>query len=241
MERNEFIKTTLEVFEANGYGDVIDADRASKLYELYCYLVEVNKITNLTAITDAKDVILKHFLDCATVCKFLPDDARVLDVGCGAGFPSLPIAILRQDVSVVSLDSTNKKIEFGKNAVRKLGIGNLEACCGRAEEFVDGNRESFDVCTSRAVARLNVLIEICAPYVKVDGSFVAMKSNKWQEELDEVIKSSKMLGFGERAVEEIKLSAFDCEIDRAIVSFKKIAKTNEKYPRKYAQILKKPL
>ena len=241
MERNEFIKTTLEVFAANGYSDVIDDERASRLYELYEHLVEVNKITNLTAITDAKDVILKHFLDCATVCALLPENARVLDVGCGAGFPSLPIAILRQDVSVVSLDSTNKKIEFVKSAVSKLGLNNIEAFCGRAEEFIEGKRESFDVCTSRAVARLNVLIEICAPYVKVGGSFVAMKSNKWQEELDEVIKSSKMLGFGEHAVGEIKLSAFDGEIDRAIVSFKKIAKTNEKYPRKYAQILKKPL
>ena len=241
MERNEFIKTMIDSFEKNGYGDIINENSASKLFDLYEYLIEVNKVTNLTAITDAKEVILKHFLDCATICRYLPENARMLDVGCGAGFPSLPVAILREDIEVVSLDSTNKKIEFVRSAAEKVGITNLTAVCGRAEEYIEGNRESFDVCTSRAVARLNVLIEICAPYVKVGGIFVAMKSNKWHEELEEVVKSSKMLGFNKYTANEIKLSDFDSDIERAIIVFDKITETNIKYPRKYAQILKKPL
>ena len=241
MERIEFIALLREGFRKNLVGDLLDERKEELLYDLYAELVEANKITNLTAITEPKAVILKHFVDCATICNHIESGARVIDVGCGAGFPSLPLAILRDDVSVLSLDSTGKKIDFIKRTAGRLGLGNVEAVCARAEEFVVDNRESFDVCTSRAVARLNVLSEICIPLVKSGGLFLAMKSNKGDEEYVEASRGIKTLGCSFVGKMDYELSFEGEIISREIYTFKKTAKTPPQYPRKYSQILKKPL
>ena len=241
MEKTEFIKKTLEAFRSNGLGSVIDQGKAEKLYEFTEILIETNKSFNLTAITDENDVILKHFVDCATVVKYIPTNANLLDVGCGAGFPSMPIAILRGDVTVHSLDSTGKKIDFINATAEKMGLGNISAFCARAEDYVKTNREKYDIVTSRAVARLNILDEICLPLVKVGGDFIAMKSNKGYEELSEASKGIETLGGQLKSHLEIELEYADNKINREIIIFSKVKSTPKQYPRNYSQISKKPL
>ena len=241
MEMNDFIVKLRGGFKENSVDELLDEKKEILLFELYCELVNTNKITNLTAITEPDAVILKHFVDCATVCEHIVHGSKVIDVGCGAGFPSLPLAILREDVSVLSLDSTGKKIDFVKSTAKKLDISNIDAVCGRAEDFVADNREGFDVCVSRAVARLNVLSEICIPLVKVGGLFVAMKSNKGEEEYRESSAGIKKLGCLFAKMQNYNLSFAGEEIAREIYVFAKNSKTPDQYPRKYSQILKKPL
>ena len=241
MDRNNYIEYITEAFECNGLGHLIDSNKASKIYDLYVTLIETNKITNLTAITEEKDAILKHFIDSATVCDHIPSDATVLDVGCGAGFPSLPLAILRPDVKVTSIDSTGKKINFVNATAEQLGLTNIKATCTRAEDFAKNNRESFDICTSRAVARLNVLAELCIPFVRLDGAFVAMKSDKGSEEHTEADKGISTLGCLFEGKQELTLSLENTTILREIYVYRKKKETPKIYPRNYSQITKKPL
>ncbi len=241
MDRNSYIIYIIDAFEINDIGHLIDVDKAEKLYELSNLLVETNKVTNLTAITDEKDIILKHFLDSATVCDCFLDGWRVLDVGCGAGFPSLPLAILRPDLKITSIDSTGKKINFVNRAAEFLGLTNIEAICIRAEDFAKTDREKFDACTSRAVARLNVLAELCVPFVKVGGLFVAMKSDKGPKEYDEAKNGILTLGCKLDSKKMLTLAAQNSTITREIYCFEKTSRTPLQYPRNYSQITKKPL
>ena len=242
MTKQEYISYITEAFAYNGLSNMIDQEKAEKFYELHCFLVDYNKITNLTAITEEKEVILKHFIDCASITEHIKEGASIIDIGCGAGFPSLPIAIVRPDVSVTSLDSTGKKIEFVNKAIKKLGLSKSSAVCARAEEYVQDHREEYDVCVSRAVARLNVLSELCLPLVKVGGTFLAMKSNKGSEELSEATKCISTLGAKHT---DTFVSTYSLEsllpIERELQIFEKQSATPKQYPRKYSQILKKPL
>ena len=239
--KNNFVKELLSAFEQNGMSEMLNDSSAEKLYLLYNSLVETNKITNLTAVTDQNGVILKHFLDSASISEYIPANSSVIDVGCGAGFPSLPIAIIREDVGVTSLDSTGKKINFVEGFANGAKLNNVNPTCARAEDFVLGNREKFDVCTSRAVARLNVLAELCIPFIKVGGLFVAMKSNKGNEEYAEAKAGIEKLGAKLLASKKIVLNYSGEEIEREIYVFEKVKQTPKEFPRKYAQILKRPL
>ena len=241
MDRNNYIEYIIKAFNQNNLGHLIDEEKAGKIYELYITLVETNKITNLTAITEEKDAILKHFIDSATVCDHIPTGATALDVGCGAGFPSLPLAILRPDVQVTSIDSTGKKINFVNSAAAGLGLTNIKAICTRAEDFAKANRESFDICTSRAVARLNILAELCIPFIKIGGRFIAMKSDKGGEEHTEAIKGITTLGCKFVDKQELSLSVEESNISRENYIYSKEKNTPIIYPRNYSQITKKPL
>ena len=241
MERQCFIKLLCKTFEENEMEDLLDDNSAELLYRFAGLLVETNEHTNLTAITDEKGIILKHFADSAAISRYIPQGASVLDVGCGAGFPSVPLAIIRRDLAVTSLDSTGKKIDFVLSAKGKLGIDNLNAVCARAEGYVEQNRETYDVCTSRAVARLNILSELCVPFVKVGGLFVAMKSDKGAEEAAEAEEGIKKLGAISTETRAYRLICEEMAIDREIRIYNKISSTPRQYPRKYSQILKKPL
>lgn len=237
----EYYNILNKAFENNGLSELLSEDKVEKLYRLSHLLIETNKVVNLTAITDIKGIILKHFLDCATICVHIPQNATVIDIGCGAGFPTLPLAILREDLRITALDSTGKKISFVKAACKELYLTNVTPICARAEEFVTNNREKFDVCTSRAVARLNVLSELCLPFVKVGGSFLAMKAGKGIEEHTEATKGIEILGGICANSYSHKLSFDGEEIEREIYAYSKSKRTPPQYPRKYAQILKKPL
>ncbi len=242
MKRQEFIDLLNKTFRDNGLSDFLNEEKTDKMYRLYAFLIETNKITNLTAITEPADVILKHFADSATVVKHIPEHAAVLDVGCGAGFPSLPIAILRPDVTAVGLDSTGKKVNFVNEAAAKLSLSNLSAVCARAEDYIATHREFFDICTSRAVARLNVLAELCLPFVRVGGLFLPMKAaNKGNEEFTEAETGIQKLGGMAITLDRVRLTCENAFIEREIYCIKKTSKSPDRYPRKYAQILKKPL
>ncbi len=238
---NTFNEKLVEAFEMNGLGELLNPEAAAKLEKLAKLLVDTNKITNLTAITDDDGIILKHFVDCASVVPLIPKGAKVIDVGCGGGFPSLPIGILRDDISVKSLDSTGKKIDFVKCAIGELDLTKSSAVCARAEEFAADENENFDCCVSRAVARLNVLSELCLPLVRVGGLFVAMKADKGQDELDESRLGIAKLGGVVENVVKCRLAYNNDEISRELIVIKKIKETPKEYPRKYSQILKKPL
>ncbi len=241
MEYNIFSQKILDAFKENSLDHLLTDESLSKLCEFADLLVETNKKFNLTAIKDENGIILKHFVDCASISKYIPAKASLIDVGCGAGFPSLPIAILRKDVKVAAIDSTQKKIDFIKLASSKLDIKNIDPKCARAEDLIKEMRESFDIVTSRAVARLNILSELCVPFLKIGGNFIAMKSSKGEEEYIESKKGIGILGASLQKTENVSFSYIDDTIDRQIFIFKKEKATPHEYPRNYSQISKKPL
>ncbi len=241
MEKNKFITDLKNAFDSNGYGELLDEKRAERLFRLADLLTETNKSFNLTAITEPNEIILKHFVDCATAVKYIPYGAKIIDVGCGAGFPSLPIAVLRDDVIVTALDSTEKKTVFISNAAKYIEIENIKSVAGRAEDVVKSHREEYDVAISRAVARLNILGELCIPFVKLGGRFIAMKSSKADEEHSEAIAGINKLGCVYESGETTVLSFDGQSIERENLVYKKSAHTPNEYPRNYGRIIKKPL
>ncbi len=218
----------------------INADMLNK-YELYFNkLIEVNEYMNLTAITEKNEVYIKHFYDSLTLNLAISNlkDISLCDVGAGAGFPSVPLVIARDDIKVTIIDSLNKRINFLNDLISYININNVEALHYRAEDFANIKRESFDVVTARAVARLNMLSELCMPLVKVGGLFVAMKA-ELDAELEEAKSAIKTLG-GE-IVDIINLELPDNMGKRSIVIIKKVKPTDKKYPRAFAKIKERPL
>ena len=213
-------------------------DRFEKLAEL---LVEQNKTMNLTAITDPDGIAVKHFADSISVLSAVEfkSGAKVLDVGTGAGFPGIPLLIMKPDIDLTMLDSTAKKLKYVANTVDSLGL-NANVLHSRAEEAAQKPeyRESFDVVCSRAVAALNILCEYCLPFVKKDGIFAAMKGAKAQEEIEAANNAIKTLG-GE--IIDKKSFTLSDGAERTIIIIKKISHNLPKYPRPSAQIAKKPL
>lgn len=204
-------------------------------------LVEWNKKMNLTAITEPREIAVKHFLDSLlTLDVFeIPHGAAVIDVGTGAGFPGVPIKIVRPDVDLTLLDSLNKRIKFLEALKDDLNFY-VNLVHSRAEEAAqkENLRECFDVAVSRAVAPLNVLLEYCMPFVKVGGVFVALKGKNARYELDLAQNAIKVLNAKIFTQKSFNLVT---ENDRNIIVFKKIAKNLEIYPRNSAKIKKKPL
>lgn len=230
------IKPLCEVFAP------IDECKAKQL-ELYGnLLVEWNEKMNLTAITEPKEVVFKHFLDCLFFfkCIDVPRNASIIDVGTGAGFPGIVLKIARPDIKLTLLDSLNKRITFLNEVIEKLGLDAVEAVHLRAEDGAKKTeyRENFDVATARAVAPLNVLSEYCLPYVKKGGIFVSLKGPQAEKEISSAHKAISLLG-GEKPL------LFTEEIEqlgkRSIIKIKKISQTPPKYPRNSAKISKQPL
>lgn len=217
------------------------AENTQKFADLTARMLEVNKQMNLTAITDPRAVILLHFADSLTVAGFLPQNARVIDVGCGAGFPCLPLAITRPDLKLHALDSTEKRIRYVRETAELLGLS-LEATAARAEDAAKGKmREAFDIATGRAVAALPLLAELCLPFVRVGGSFLAMKGPRGEEELREAASAIKRLGGEVKALYPITLHDGEREEHRTIIEIKKVRPTPSEFPRPWAKMLKKPL
>ncbi|MCI9304247.1 MULTISPECIES: 16S rRNA (guanine(527)-N(7))-methyltransferase RsmG [Clostridia] len=206
-------------------------------------LQEWNEKINLTAITEDEEVIKKHFIDCIKSFKSEPirKAKAIIDVGTGAGFPGLPIAIMNQNVKVTLLDSLNKRINFLNLVVKELGLKNVTTIHSRAEDGARKPelREKFDVATSRAVANMAVLSEFCMPYVKKGGYFVALKGPAIDEELENGKKAIKILG-GELK-EIIEISIEETDLKHNIVEIKKINMCPKAYPRKAGTVNKKPL
>ena len=194
---------------------------------------------NLTAITEPNEVILKHFIDSLTIANLIEKDQKVIDVGTGAGFPGIPLSIVKEE-NITLLDSLNKRIIFLEEVINKLELKNIKAIHARVEEFAKNKkeRESYDIATSRAVASLNVLLEYLLPLVKLNGICICMKGSN-TEEIEEAKNALKILGGEIEKIERITLPESD--ITRNIVIVKKVRETLLKYPRKPGIPSKEPI
>lgn len=190
------------------------------------YLLEVNAHTNLTTITDIDEIKIKHIEDSLSVLDLIKENDKVLDIGSGAGFPGIPLAIEKK-IDLTLIDSVNKKVKFVNQAIEKINLQNARAIHARAEDFAKDNREKFDVVVSRAVANMTTLSELCLPFVKVGGIFIALKGPKADEELEEAKNAIKILGGKVIDIERFDLSGNE----RANIVVKKIHPTKHKYPR----------
>ena len=217
--------------------DPAAADKLARYAEL---LLEKNKVMNLTAITVPRDVATLHLLDCAALAAQLDlSGKRVIDVGTGAGFPGMVLAILTPDARFTLLDSLGKRVDFLKEVQTDLGLKNVTCVHARAEEFAAQHREQFDLAASRAVAQLNVLCELTLPLVKVGGVFLAMKAGDCREELDAAGRCITLLGG--RLMKPYRYTIPGTDLTRQVIRIEKIAPTPEKYPRRFAKIQKAPL
>lgn len=219
------------------YGFSLSENQLAKL-DLYSdLLIQYNEKFNLTAITNKEDIYVKHFLDCLYLCKYLDSTKNLLDIGSGAGFPGVIIKIFYPEMNITLLEPNNKKVMF-LNAIKKqLDLSKLEIINQRSEDYVKDNRGKYDFVTARAVAPLNILLELAIPLLKVNGTFIAMKGPKGNQELQQSQNALKLLSCV--ANDTIQYSIKDNT--RQLLFFKKLAATQEKYPRNYSQIKKKPL
>ena len=218
------------------------SDEASSRFDLYYKrLIAVNEVMNLTAITEEQEVYNKHFLDSLMIVKALDlnKEFTLCDVGRGAGFPSIPLSIVSNNAKVTIIDALNKRIKFLNDLILELGLKNVIALHERAEDYAKIKREFFDVTTARAVARLNILSELCLPLTKVGGYFIAMKGQGGNEEIKEAFKGIEILGGHIEKV--ISLELPDNAGARDIIIIKKIKETPKKYPRAFAKIKERPL
>lgn len=204
-------------------------DMLKQLDIFYNLVVEENKKFNLTAITEKREFAVKHILDSCLPHKMLPKGASVIDVGAGAGFPSVPLKIIRPDLNLTMLDSLNKRVNFLNMCVECLGLQNAKAVHARAEDYAVKNRECFDVAVARAVASLETLSEYCIPFVKVGGSFVALKGSAYKEELDKANYAIGLLGGEVINIQNVLLE--EVEGERSNINIKKVKQTPNKYPR----------
>ena len=214
-----------------------------QFYRFTEHLLEVNAHTNLTAIREPIGIVDKHYIDSLLVMDMIPQGARVLDLGCGPGFPSIPLAIMRPDLEIVALDSTSKKIDFVQKSAEILQLSNLKGVSGRAEDIkLRKELGKFDIVVSRAVARLNILCELCLPYLKLDGQLMALKGAKFEEELSEASNAIQVLGGKALKIEQkVLITTENQEETRGIITIQLKKAPPTQYPRAYAAILKKPL
>lgn len=269
MDFRAFEQDFTAIFQKNGLERFCKREIIERFYNFTELFLRENAITNLSAIRTPRETIAKHYADCLLAEEFLPEGATVLDVGCGGGFPCVPFAIVRPDLQITAIDSTQKKVDFVKKAADQLGLCNLLPICGRIEEKGQAHlRESFAIVTSRAVANLPVLAELTLPFVKIGGSLLALKGAKGSEEAAAARQAIAKLG-GKQvkdaekvlfcpaenekgSVENDKDTAMEGQGSLAAIGawsaearhlllIDKIRETPKECPRAYAAILKRPL
>ncbi len=224
----------------DNYSEPLTEECCRKLEIIAEHLKSENKKYNLTSLKDDTDIALLHIVDCLNLVKHIDMNGKsVLDIGCGGGFPTLVIAAAVPSARVCGMDSTAKKLNFVAECGALAALDGLSVKHGRAEELTEAERESVDVAVSRGVSRLNMLAELCLPYVKVGGLFVAMKAASAAEELAECKSALKKLG-GEY-IETIPTPVARSGESHCLIVIKKVAKTDKRYPRKYSQIKSSPL
>ena len=228
-------------FESKKMNIILDDLKMERFYKYMNLLLEWNEKINLTAITDEREIIVKHFLDSLTIEKYLDNIKNLADIGTGAGFPGIPIKIFNPNIKITLVDSLNKRVNFLNDIVKELKLENVEVIHSRAEDLgKDKNcREKFDVVTSRAVANMSVLSEYLLPLVKIDGKCICMKGAEIEEELESAKYAIKLLGGRIEKVDNFELS--DEHLKRNIVVIKKIDKSPSNYPRKAGIPAKKPI
>ncbi len=239
MLLSEFEKIFME--EAQKINIELDKNQIEKFYKYMELLIEWNEKINLTAITNRKDILVKHFIDSLTIQRYLGNAVNIIDVGTGAGFPGIPIKIINPNLKVVLVDSLNKRINFLQEVIKKLNLDNIEVIHARAEDLGQNKkyRETFDIVTSRAVANMSVLSEYLLPLAKVSGKCICMKGSDVEEELENSKYAINLLGGKIEKVDKFELS--NERIGRNIIIVKKLKNTPNSYPRKAGTPAKKPL
>jgi 16S rRNA (guanine527-N7)-methyltransferase len=233
-----------KVMENNGFGTILDDATAARFAEAARVLLAKNEEVNLTAITDEDGILFRHYVDSLTVVPKIPEGARMCDVGAGAGFPSLPVALARPDVRVMAVDSVGKKMRALAEQASALGLANLSAQAARAEDLGRDPlyREKFDVVTARAVAALPVLCELCLPFARIGGQMIAMKSQQADEELAMAWNCIQICGGSVTDTLLCSLTADGTETEeRKLIFIQKKSSTPKNYPRHFSKISKKPL
>lgn len=221
------MKNLKELF--NKYNISLSDDQHLQFDKYFSMLIETNKVLNLTAITEENEVVIKHFLDSVLPSKLIKENSSVVDVGSGAGFPALPLKIVRPDLKVCMVDSLNKRINFLNNVISSLSLKNASAIHSRAEDFAKTNREKFDVAVARAVASLNTLVEYLLPLIKIGGCAIIYKSAKLSEEIENAKHAIKVLGGQIESVENYSIE--ERNLERNILVIRKISQTPKIYPR----------
>ena len=239
MLKEEFSQKIQEY--SNEIGVLLNEKQINQFYTYMNLLLEWNEKINLTAITKPEEIILKHFIDSMTIAKEIKEEARLIDVGTGAGFPGIPLKIIREDMEVTLLDSLNKRILFLQEVINQLSLTKVEATHSRVEEFGKNKkyRESFDYATSRAVANLSTLSEYLIPLVKVNGCCISMKGPDIKEEIQQSKKAILLLGGKIEKIHNFQLPKSD--IKRNVIVIRKVKKTPPKYPRKPGMAAKEPI
>ena len=237
MFKEELAKAAAE------YGINLSDTQMEQYNRYFELLVEWNEKINLTAITEPKEVAIKHMIDSITAYdeKLFKDGITVIDVGTGAGFPGLPLKIFCPEIKLTLMDSLNKRIKFLQTVVEELGLKDVECVHARAEEGARNKkyRESFDIAVSRAVARLPILCEYCLPFVKKGGHFIALKGMQYNDEADEAAKAIKVMGGSKTEIRPVKLPELDDK--RAVITITKTMPTPKAYPRKAGTPTKNPI
>ena len=233
MSENEFKE------ELSKLGIVLTSTQEKQLEMYYNLLIEWNNKMNLTGITDRNSVYLKHFYDCITLIKAidLTKNLKIVDVGSGAGFPGLVLKIVFPNLNVVLVDALNKRINFLNHVIESLKLENIVAIHDRIENYAKNNLEDFDLVTCRAVAKLNIISELCLPLAKVNGYFIPMKAT-----IEDEISDTKYLEVLKSKVESV--ITFNLPIEnsvRNLIVIKKYGSIDKKYPRQYDKIIKNPL
>lgn len=206
---------------------VLSEEQERRFLKYYDFLVSENQKYNLTAITSKEEVFYKHFLDSVLPESEITENAKIIDIGSGAGFPAVPLKIVRSDLKFTLVDSLNKRVNFLNELFILLNLGDIKAVHARAEDFIKENRESYDFAVARAVAPLNTLLEYMVPYLKVGGRCLIYKSQKLEEEIVEAKKAMEIL-----SVKIVKVLEYELgDASRKILIVEKTEKTNEKYPR----------
>ncbi len=237
MKIHEFAKELKE--KAKLINIELEDIKIEKFYNYMNLLLEWNEKINLTAITKPNEVILKHFIDSATIIKYIENNMSIVDVGTGAGFPGIPLNIINSNAKYTLVDSLNKRINFLNEVIEKVELQNINTVHSRIEDFAKKNKEKFDIATSRAVASLNVLLEYLLPLVKIGGICICMKGANAKEEIENANKALEILGGKIEKIEEITLPESD--IVRNIIIVRKIKSTPNKYPRKAGMATKEPI
>ena len=237
-----FLKKLSDTFNTLGLDRLLTRERGEAFFALYRLLVEENEKYNLTAVTDADGVILLHFADSLMAEGLIPAGASVMDVGCGAGFPSLPLAICRPDLTITATDATAKKIGFVTMAREALGLTNITGLTARAEVIGRAeHRDRYDLVAARAVANLPMLMELSAPLVRKGGRFLALKGRTAMEELAAARHAAGELKCKLVFTKEYEIGEGEARQGRGILLFEKTAPTPETYPRPFARIKSRPL